>query len=91
MEGRELIGFVDGQTTNPSLIAKNPEIRQLLVSGRTLSPQEEKDEYTKIVRAISPLVAIRMISGRAGKWRWLFFLWGIANYVGINHAGDHLR
>ena len=53
---KELIGFVDGQTTNPSLIAKNPEIRQLLVSGRTLSPQEEKDEYTKIVRAISPLV-----------------------------------
>ena len=51
-----LIGFVDGQTTNPSLIAKNPEIQQLLASGHTLSPQEEKDEYKKIVRAISPLV-----------------------------------
>ena len=50
------IGFVDGQTTNPSLIAKNPEIRQLIASGHTLSPQEEKDEYKKIVRAISPLV-----------------------------------
>jgi len=53
---KELIGFVDGQTTNPSLIAKNPEIQQLLVSGHTLSSQEEKDEYKKIVRAISPLV-----------------------------------
>jgi len=53
---KELIGFVDGQTTNPSLIAKNPEIQQLLASGHTLSPQEEKDEYKKIVRAISPLV-----------------------------------
>ena len=53
---KELIGFVDGQTTNPSLIAKNPEIRQLLASGHTLSPQEEKDEYKRIVRAISPLV-----------------------------------
>ena len=53
---KELIGFVDGQTTNPSLIAKNPEIRQLLASGHTLIPQEEKDEYKKIVRAISPLV-----------------------------------
>jgi transaldolase len=53
---KELIGFVDGQTTNPSLIAKNPEIRQLIASGHTLSPQEEKDEYKKIVRAISPLV-----------------------------------
>ena len=53
---KELIGFVDGQTTNPSLVAKNPEIQQLLASGRTLSSQEEKDEYKKIVRAISPLV-----------------------------------
>ena len=56
---KKLIGFVDGQTTNPSLIAKNPEIRQLLASGHTLSPQEEKEEkeeYKKIVRAISPLL-----------------------------------
>jgi transaldolase len=53
---KELIGFVDGQTTNPSLIAKNPEIRKRIASGHTLSPQEEKDEYWKIVQAISPLV-----------------------------------
>jgi len=53
---KELIGFVDGQTTNPSLIAKNPEIRQQIVSGHSLSAQEEKDEYKKIVQAISPLV-----------------------------------
>jgi transaldolase len=51
-----LIGFVDGQTTNPSLIAKNPEIRERIASGHTLSPQEENDEYRKIVQAISPLV-----------------------------------
>ena len=53
---KELIGFVDGQTTNPSLIAKNPEIQERIASGHTLSPQEEKDEYRKIVQAISPLV-----------------------------------
>jgi transaldolase len=53
---KELIGFVDGQTTNPSLIAKNPEIRERIALGHTLSPQEEKDEYRKIVQAISPLV-----------------------------------
>jgi hypothetical protein len=52
---KELIGSVDGQTTNASLIAKNPEIQQLLASGHMLSLQEEKDEYKKIVRAISPL------------------------------------
>jgi transaldolase len=53
---KRLLGFVDGQTTNPSLIAKNPEIQQLIASGHTLSSEEEKNEYRKIVRSISPLV-----------------------------------
>jgi transaldolase len=51
-----LIGFVDGQTTNPSLIAKNPEIQRLIACGHKLSSEEEKDEYKRIVRSISPLV-----------------------------------
>jgi transaldolase len=50
------IGFVDGQTTNPSLIAKNPEVQQLLRSGHRLSADEQKEEYKKIVQKISPLV-----------------------------------
>jgi len=53
---KRLIGFVDGQTTNPSLIAKNPEIQRRLASGHQLSEQEEKDAYKKIVQNISPLV-----------------------------------
>jgi transaldolase len=53
---KELLGFVDGQTTNPSLVANNPHIKQLLASGRKLSEQEEMDEYRKIVRGIFPLV-----------------------------------
>lgn len=51
-----LIGFVDGQTTNPSLVAKNPDIKRLIASGRRLSSQEERNEYKKIVQSISPLV-----------------------------------
>jgi transaldolase len=51
-----LLGFVDGQTTNPSLVAKNPEIQQLVASGHTLSSEEEKNEYKKIVQSISPVV-----------------------------------
>jgi hypothetical protein len=31
-----LLGFVGGQTTNPSLIAKNPEIPRLIASGHRL-------------------------------------------------------
>jgi len=53
---KKLLGFVDGQTTNPSLIAKNPEIRKLIASGHRLSRQEENEEYKNIVRQISPLV-----------------------------------
>ena len=53
---KKLLGFVDGQTTNPSLIAKNPEIQERIASGHSLSSQEEKDEYRKIVQTISPLV-----------------------------------
>src|SRR2546428_3839558 len=53
---KELLGFVDGQTTNPSLIAKNPRIRELVASGHKLSKKEEMDEYKRIVQTISPLV-----------------------------------
>src|ERR1700693_6339217 len=53
---KNLIGFVDGQTTNPSLIAKNPEIQRLVASGHNLTSEEEKNEYKKIVQSISPLV-----------------------------------
>jgi transaldolase len=53
---KELLGFVDGQTTNPSLIAKNPHISELIASGHKLSSKEEMEEYKKIVQTISPLV-----------------------------------
>lgn len=53
---KSLIGIVDGQTTNPTLIAKNLEVRRLISSGHKFSSQEELEEYKKIVQAISPLV-----------------------------------
>ena len=53
---KDLLGIVDGQTTNPSLIAKNPEVRQLVASGHRLTADQEAEEYKKIVRQISPLV-----------------------------------
>lgn len=53
---KNLLGYVDGQTTNPSLIAKNPEIQKLIASGHRLSRQEENEAYKRIVQRISPLV-----------------------------------
>src|SRR3990167_7392598 len=50
-----LIGFVDGQTTNPTLIARNPGIATLVKSGHRLSKAEEGQHYKKIVERISPL------------------------------------
>lgn len=59
---KELIGFVDGQTTNPSLIAKNPEIMAAVASGHKLSEEEENAEYKKIIESISPLVGSAGVS-----------------------------
>src|SRR5215468_312513 len=56
LRAKELLGFVDGQTTNPSLIAKNPHIKELIAAGHRLSSREEMDEYKNIVQTISPLV-----------------------------------
>ena len=53
---KDLLGFVDGQTTNPSLIAKNPDIARLVRAVHKLTEQQELDEYRKIVETISPLV-----------------------------------
>src|SRR5262252_334787 len=53
---KRLVGYVDGQTTNPTLVAKNPEVRTLVSSGQKFSSQEELDEYKKIVQSISRLV-----------------------------------
>ena len=47
---KQALGSVDGQTTNPSLIAKNPEVKRLTASGHALSEDEENAEYRKIVQ-----------------------------------------
>jgi transaldolase len=53
---KSLIGFIDGQTTNPSLIAKNPEVQQRIAAGHKFSLEEQREEYKTIVQMISPLV-----------------------------------
>ena len=55
---KKLIGFVDGQTTNPSLIANNPDVQRLLTSGYRLSADEQKEEYTTFPGRFSGLPAV---------------------------------
>ena len=44
---KRLVGYVDGQTTNPTLVARNPEVRTLVSSGQKFSYRVELAEYRK--------------------------------------------
>lgn len=55
-EALKLLGFLDGQTTNPTLISKNPLIRARLERGEKLSPKEILDFYYQVVSEISELI-----------------------------------
>lgn len=56
-KAKALIGTVDGQTTNPSLVAKNPEIKQYIAQGKRLSEKELLARYKEIIGEIGRLVA----------------------------------
>ena len=47
-----LLGKVDGQTTNPSLVVKNPEVSKFLTDGKKFSESELLDIYKKIILEI---------------------------------------
>jgi transaldolase len=52
----KLLGFLDGQTTNPTLISKNPEARKRLEKGRKFNETEILDFYRDVVKTISGLI-----------------------------------
>ena len=51
-----LLGFLDGQTTNPTLISKNPEARKRLEKGSKFSEKEIFDFYRSVVKTLSGLI-----------------------------------
>ncbi len=52
----QLLGFLDGQTTNPTLISKHPEARKRLAQGGRFSEQEIIDFYRGVVKTVSRLI-----------------------------------
>lgn len=52
----DVLGFLDGQTTNPTLVAKNPEIRERLNKGEKFTRESLMDFYRSAVREISCLI-----------------------------------
>jgi len=56
------LGFLDGQTTNPTLIAKNPEVQKRLVDGLKFSADEVLRFYREVVETISGMMPAGSVS-----------------------------
>lgn len=57
-----LLGFLDGQTTNPTLISKNPEAKERLEKGEQFTEEEILRFYKSVVTEISGLIPEGSIS-----------------------------
>ncbi|MCL4490316.1 MAG: transaldolase [Nitrospirae bacterium] len=52
----KLLGFLDGQTTNPTLIAKTPGVREHLERGGRFTSEDIYNYYRDVVKKISALI-----------------------------------
>jgi transaldolase len=52
----EVLGFLDGQTTNPTLISKNPGVKEHIERGGKYSREQLNDYYRDVVRKISSMI-----------------------------------
>ena len=52
----DLLGFLDGQTTNPTLISKNPKAAEKLARGEKFTQEEILNFYKNVVQEISRLI-----------------------------------
>jgi transaldolase len=52
----QLLGFLDGQTTNPTLVSKNPYARERFEKGDKFSETEIYEFYKKVVQEVSELL-----------------------------------
>ena len=58
----QLMGFLDGQTTNPTLVAKNPNIQKRLANGEKFTSEEIYSFYKMLVTDLSTLIPDGSIS-----------------------------
>lgn len=52
----KVLGFLDGQTTNPTLVSKNPDAQKRLESGDKFTSEEIMDFYKQVVSEISQII-----------------------------------
>jgi transaldolase len=58
----DALGFLDGQTTNPTLVAKNPYARERFEKGDKFTKEEIFDFYKKVVTEVSEMIPDGSIS-----------------------------
>jgi len=56
------LGFLDGQTTNPSLVAKNPEIQKRLSEGKKFTQADLFNFYKQTIQDISGQIPFGSVS-----------------------------
>ena len=56
------LGFLDGQTTNPSLFSKSPSVIKAINEGKCFTKQEIYEEYKKIILGIRKELPKKSIS-----------------------------
>ncbi len=61
-EALNILGFLDGQTTNPTLISKNPQAKERLERGDKFTKEEIFTFYKKVIKEISALIPEGSIS-----------------------------
>lgn len=57
IKAKSLLGRIDGQTTNPSLVAKNPEVQKYIASGKKLTEKDLLARYKAIIGEIEKEIA----------------------------------
>lgn len=56
-KAKGILGFLDGQTTNPTLLAKNPEVQEMRGKGGKFSEKELYSFYQKVIREIAEITS----------------------------------
>ncbi|MBP9690535.1 transaldolase [Candidatus Woesebacteria bacterium] len=56
-KAKSILGFLDGQTTNPSLVAKNPEVQKFVAEGKKLKEEELLNLYRQAIQEIDKEIA----------------------------------
>lgn len=55
-EAKKLLGYIDGQTTNPTLVAKNPKVAARIAKGEKFTGGELTEMYQQMVEEIAGIV-----------------------------------